>query len=143
MNTMFSTHAIRLAYGRTLMDGGSSLLTSNGFDFEVPYKGFMVGGVSGETKIPLDVCDSDMFHSIWHKYAAEVRKLIKESRLSGVSYAVGTWVDDGCIVFDVSEKVDSSRSAYELCKDRNEDAYYDVGESKSVFIDKENDNAEA
>ena len=64
MNTMFSTHAIRLAYGRTLMDGGSSLLTSDGYDFEVPYKGFMVGGLSGETKIPLDICDANTFHTI-------------------------------------------------------------------------------
>lgn len=141
MNTMFSTHAIRLAYGRTLMDGGSSLLTSDGFDFEVPYKGFMVGGLSGETKIPLDICDANTFHTIWLKYAVEVRRLIKESKLSGVSYAVGTWVDNGCIVFDVSEKVDSSRSAYALCKERNEDAYYDVEASKSVFIEKDNDNA--
>jgi hypothetical protein len=143
MNTMFSTHAVRLAYGRTLMDGGSSLLTSDGYDFEVPYKGFMVGGISGETKIPLDVCDSMLFHSIWLKYAVEVRKLIKESKLSGVSYAVGTWVDNDCIVFDVSEKVATSRSAYALCKERNEDAYYDVDASKSVFIEKDNDNAEA
>ena len=103
MNTMFSTHAIRLAYGRTLMDGGSSLLTSDGYDFEVPYKGFMVGGVAGETKIPLDICDSNTFH--------------------------------------VSEKLTDSRSAYDLCKERNEDAYYDVEASKSVFIEKDNDNA--
>ena len=143
MNTMFSTHAVRLAYGRTLMDGGSSLLTSDGYDFEVPYKGFMVGGLSGETKIPLDLCNATLFHSIWLQYATEVRKLIKGSKLSGVSYAVGTWVDNDCIVFDVSEKVAHSRSAYALCKERNEDAYYDVGESKSVFIEKENDNAEA
>tara|TARA_E500000318_G_C3483357_1_gene181334 strand:+ start:20 stop:451 length:432 start_codon:yes stop_codon:yes gene_type:complete len=143
MNTMFSTHAIRLAYGRTLMDGGSSLLTSDGYDFEVPYKGFMVGGLSGETKIPLDICDANTFHTIWLKYAVEVRKLIKESKLSGVSYAVGTWVDNDCIVFDVSEKVAHSRSAYALCKERNEDAYYDVEASKSVFIEKDNDNEEA
>lgn len=141
MNTMFSTHAIRLAYGRTLMDGGSSLLTSDGYDFEVPYKGFMVGGVSGETKIPLDVCDSTMFHSIWLNYAGKIRKLLKADPSS--SYAVGTWVDNDCIVFDVSEKVASSRSAYTLCKERNEDAYYDVETSKSVFIEKDNDNAEA
>ena len=141
MNTMFSTHAVRLAYGRTLMDGGSSLLTSDGYDFEVPYRGFMVGGLSGETKIPLDICDANTFHTIWLKYATEVRKLLKESKLSGVSYAVGTWVDNGCIVFDVSEKVNSSRSAYALCKDRNEDAYYDVEASKSVFIEKDNDKA--
>ena len=143
MNTMFSTHAIRLAYGRTLMDGGSSLLTSDGYDFEVPYKGFMVGGVAGETKIPLDICCSNTFHTIWCKYASEVRKLLKESKLSGVSYAVGTWVDNGCIVFDVSEKVAHSRSAYALCVERNEDAYYDVESGKSVFIEKDNDNAEA
>ena len=141
MNTMSSTHAVRLAYGRTLMDGGSSLLTSDGYDFEVPYKGFMVGGLSGETKIPLDICDANTFHTIWLKYAVEVRKLIKSKRTS--AYAVGTWVDNGCIVFDVSEKVDSSRSAYALCKERNEDAYYDVEASKSVFIEKDNDNAEA
>jgi len=141
MNTMFSTHAIRLAYGRTLMDGGSSLLTSDGYDFEVPYKGFMVGGLSGETKIPLDICDSNTFHTIWLKYAVEVRKLLKADPSS--SYAVGTWVDNDCIVFDVSEKVTHSRSAYELCKERNEDAYYDVEASKSVFIEKDNDNAEA
>jgi len=141
MNTMFSTHAIRLAYGRTLMDGGSSLLTSDGFDFEVPYKGFMVGGVAGETKIPLDMCDSNTFHTIWLKYAYEVRKLLKADPSS--SYAVGTWVDNDCIVFDVSEKLTNSRSAYELCKERNEDAYYDVESGKSVFIEKDNDNAEA
>ena len=143
MNTMFSTHAVRLAYGRTLMDGGSSLITSDGYDFEVPYRGFMVGGLSGETKIPLDICDANTFHTIWLKYVNEVRKLIKESKLSGVSYAVGTWVDNDCIVFDVSEKVATSRSAYALCKERNEDAYYDVEASKSVFIEKDNDNAEA
>ena len=143
MNTMFSTHAIRLAYGRTLMDGGSSLLTSDGYDFEVPYKGFMVGGVAGETKIPLDICDANTFHTIWLKYATEVRKLLKESKLSGVSYAVGTWIDKECIVFDVSEKVAHSRSAYALCVERNEDAYYDVESGKSVFIEKDNDNAEA
>ena len=96
MNTMFSTHAVRLAYGRTLMDGGSSLLTSDGYDFEVPYKGFMVGGLSGETKIPLDICDANTFHTIWHKYATEVRKLIKSDPSS--SYAVGTWIDNDCIV---------------------------------------------
>ena len=141
MNTMFSTHAVRLAYGRTLMDGGSSLLTSDGYDYEVPYKGFMVGGVAGETKIPLDVCDSTLFHSIWLQYAKEVRKLIKADPSS--SYAVGTWVDNDCIVFDVSERVNSSRSAYALCKERNEDAYYDVDASKSVFIEKDNDNAKA
>jgi len=143
MNTMFSTHAVRLAYGRTLMDGGSSLITSDGYDFEVPYRGFMVGGLSGETKIPLDICDSNTFHTIWLKYATEVRKLLKESKLSGVSYAVGTWIDKECIVFDVSEKVTTSRSAYALCVERNEDAYYDVEASKSVFIEKDNDNAEA
>ena len=141
MNTMFSTHAIRLAYGKTLMDGGSSLLTSDGYDFEVPYKGFMVGGLSGETKIPLDICDANTFHTIWLKYAVEVRKLLKADPSS--SYAVGTWVDNDCIVFDVSEKVAHSRSAYDLCKERNEDAYYDVEASKSVFIEKDNDNAEA
>ena len=141
MNTMFSTHAVRLAYGRTLMDGGSSLLTSDGYDFEVPYRGFMVGGLSGETKIPLDICDANTFHTIWLKYAVEVRKLLKADPSS--SYAVGTWVDNDCIVFDVSEKVAHSRSAYELCKERNEDAYYDVEASKSVFIEKDNDNAEA
>ena len=141
MNTMFSTHAVRLAYGRTLMDGGSSLLTSDGYDFEVPYKGFMVGGLSGETKIPLDICDANTFHTIWHKYATEVRKLIKSDPSS--SYAVGTWIDNDCIVFDVSEKVATSRSAYALCVERNEYAYYDVDERKSVFIEKENDNAEA
>ena len=136
MNTMFSTHAIRLAYGKTLMDGGSSLLTADGYDFEVPYKGFMVGGVAGETKIPLDICDSTTFHSIWHKYSAEVRKLIKDNPSS--SYAVGTWVDKGCIVFDVSERIASSKEAGEICVDRDEDAFYDVDRNISVTVLKPN-----
>jgi len=91
----------------------------------------------------LDICDANTFHTIWLKYATEVRKLLKESKLSGVSYAVGTWIDKECIVFDVSEKVAHSRSAYALCVERNEDAYYDVESGKSVFIEKDNDNAEA
>ena len=96
MNTIFSTKAVRLAYGRTLMDNGSSLMTTNGHDFTEPDDGFMVGGVASETKIPLDICD-------------------------------------GCIVFDVSERVDHSREAYNLCKERDEDAYYDSKKMKTVF----------
>lgn len=133
---MFSTQALRLAYGRTLMDGGSSLITSDGYDFEVPYGGFMVGGLSGETKIPLDICDANTFHTIWHKYAKEVRKLIEAN--PSASYAVGTWVDKGCIVFDVSERVASSKEAGEICVDRDEDAFYDVDRNVSVTVLKPN-----
>ena len=59
MNTMFSTQALRLAYGKTLMDDGSSLITSDGYTYELPHGGYMVGGLAGETRIPLDICESN------------------------------------------------------------------------------------
>ena len=131
MNTIFSTKAVRLAYGRTLMDNGSSLMTTNGYEFSEPDDGFMVGGVASETKIPLDICEPNLFHSMWFRYLDGVQKLVKQNPES--SYCIGTWVNDGYIVFDVSERVDHSREAYNLCKERDEDAYYDSKKMKTVF----------
>jgi len=131
MNTIFSTKAVRLAYGRTLMDNGSSLMTTNGYDFNEPDDGYMVGGLASETKIPLDMCDPNLFHSMWFRYLEEVQKLVKQNPKA--SYCIGTWVDSGCIVFDVSERIDQANHANDLCKERDEDAYYDSKNMKTIF----------
>ena len=136
MNTMFSTQALRLAYGKTLMDDGSSLITSDGYTYELPHGGYMVGGLAGETRIPLDICESNLFHSVWLQYAKQARKLIEAN--PSASYAVGTWVNKGCIVFDVSERIASSKEAGEICVDRGEDAFYDVDRNISVTVLKPN-----
>ena len=131
MNTIFSTQAVRLAYGRTLMDNGSSMMTINGYEFIEPDDGFMVGGLASETKLPMDICEPTMFHSMWFRYLKEVRDLMTKN--PDASYCIGTWVDKGNIVFDVSEKVEKASEANELCKERDEDAYYDSRQMKTVF----------
>ena len=52
MNTMFSTHALRLAYGKTLMDDGSSLITSDGYTYEATSWGLHGGWTGGRNQNP-------------------------------------------------------------------------------------------
>lgn len=127
------TEALRLAYGQTLMDGGSTMLTTDGCFFAPPEDGFMVGGVSLELKIPKELLNHNIFHAIWTTYSRMTDE--KEYLLTFDAVGIGTWVDDKeNVVFDLSQQVKTRSEAHDLCIERGEDAYYDVKAKQSVSV---------
>lgn len=127
------TEALRLAYGQTLMDGGSTMLTTDGCFFAPPEDGFMVGGVSLELKIPKEMLNHNIFHAIWMTYSRMTDE--KEYLLTFDAVGIGTWTDDKeNVVFDLSQQVKTRSEAHDLCIERGEDAYYDVKARQSVSV---------
>ena len=127
--------AIRLAYGQTLMDGGSSMLTTDGCFFTPPEDGFMVGGVSLELKIPKEMLNHNLFHAIWMTYSRMIDDKPNLILHLCNSIAIGTWIDGkDKVVFDLSQQVKTRNEAHDLCIERGEDAYYDVKARKSVSV---------
>ena len=133
------TDALRMAYGQTLMDGGSTMLTTDGLFFTPPKEGFMVGGVSLELKIPKKLLNHNIFHAIWMTYSRMTDE--KEYLLTfdavghPIPIAIGTWTDDKeNVVFDLSQQINTRIKAHDLCIERGEDAYYDVKAQQSVSV---------
>ena len=127
------TEALRLAYGQTLMDGGSTMLTTDGCFFAPPEDGFMVGGVSLELKIPKKLLNHNIFHAVWMTYSRMTDE--KEYLLTFDAVGIGTWTDDKeNVVFDLSQQVKTRSEAHDLCIERGEDAYYDVKARQSVSV---------
>ena len=127
------TEALRLAYGQTLMDGGSTMLTTDGCFFAPPEDGFMVGGVSLELKIPKELLNHNIFHAVWMTYSRMTDE--KEYLLTFDAVGIGTWTDDKeNVVFDFSQQVKTRSEAHDLCIERGEDAYYDVKARQSVSV---------
>jgi len=113
----------RLAYGSTLMDGGYTLWK----DEETRLKGYVVGGVCTESDCLTEASTrfAELFDIYLHKL--DVRN---EYRTLGI----GTWVDEGRIYFDIVEYVENEQDAVALCVERNEKAYFDILNQKSVYI---------
>ena len=113
----------RLAYGSTLMDGGYTLWR----DEKTRLKGYVVGGVCTESDCLTEASTrfAELFDIYLHKL--DVRN---EYRTLGI----GTWVDEGRIYFDIVEYVENEQDAVALCVERNEKAYFDILNQKSVYI---------
>ena len=47
MNKLIFDAAGRLAYGKTMMDGGSTVTTQDAFWYEIPIQGYVVWGLLG------------------------------------------------------------------------------------------------
>ena len=113
----------RLAYGSTLMDGGYTLWK----DEKTRLKGYVVGGVCTESDCLVEATTrfSELFDIYLHKL--DVRN---EYRTLGI----GTWIDEGRIYFDIVQHVENEQDAVALCVERNEKAYFDILNQKSVYI---------
>ena len=113
----------RLAYGSTLMDGGYTLWK----DEKTRLKGYVVGGVCTEADCLVEATTrfSELFDIYLHKL--DVRN---EYRTLGI----GTWIDEGRVYFDIVQHVENEQDAVALCVERNEKAYFDILNQKSVYI---------
>jgi hypothetical protein len=133
--------ACRLAYGKTMMDGGSTLTTKDAFWYEIPTEGYVVGGLWEEVKLPKEVCTPNLFRSVWMRYMEQAQVLCKGKDKED-TISIGTWVDCyGSVVFDIAEIFTDSEHddgtlasvrAMDRCIQRDEDAMFDLANHKDI-----------
>ena len=125
----------RLAYGSTLMDSGYTLWK----DDKTRLSGYVVGGVCTESDCLAEASTrfAELFDIYLHKL--DIRN---EYRTLGI----GTWIEDiyqdriqistRRVFFDIVQHVDDEQDAIAMCVMRNEKAYFDILEQKSIYINK-------
>ena len=141
MNRLIFDAACRLAYGKTMMDGGSTLTTQDAFWYEIPTEGYVVGGLWEEVKLPKEICTPNLFRSVWMRYMEQAQVLCK-GKDKDDTISIGTWVDCyGSVVFDIAEIFTDSEHddgtlasvrAMDRCIQRDEDAMFDLANHKDI-----------
>jgi|TARA_Y100000289_G_scaffold8477_1_gene7545 hypothetical protein len=163
MNTIEYPHFMLAAecFGRTLADGGDTILTqpgAKGLTYKAgtlnynklptdpfrPVWGYAVGGLAPEIRICMvevrnDIAEGYLESKHPQVLFKEFRKAFEETwnrafRVSTfMKTCVGTWVDGEDIVFDVSQIVHDESTAMRLARERNEKAIYDITDSKEII----------
>lgn len=150
------------SFGRTLADGGDTILLTPGhprYTFKAgtlnydkmptdpwrPCWGHAVGGCVPELRIKM--WQSFDGQNIENKHAQHLWKEFKgafeqtwhaayllDEGYSDILMCVGTWVDGEDIVFDVTTLVDDQSEAMRLGKERGEKAIYSIENSKEITL---------
>ena len=120
--------AMCFAYGSTMLTGGSSIGIMDNREYYVPKSGYVVGGI-----VPEKSCDMDNESAFKHTYnrffyQAELA-LERESAV-----VIGTWVEDGKIVFDLCNVLDDMKGALELAAKRGERAIFDLENEREISV---------
>ena len=156
MNTIEYPHFMLAAesFGRTLADGGDTILTqpgAKGLTYKAgtlnynklptdpfrPVWGYAVGGLAPEIRVSMVHEDLTPRHP--QNLFKEFRKAFEQTwheafRISTfMKTCVGTWVDGEDIVFDVSQIVQDESTAMRLAQKRNEKAIYDINGGKEII----------
>ena len=120
--------AMCFAYGSTMLTGGSSIGIMDNREYYVPKYGYVVGGIVPEKSCKMD--NESAFKHTYNRffYQAELA-LERESAV-----VIGTWVEDGQIVFDLCNVLDDMKDALELAAKRGERAIYDLEEQREIFV---------
>ena len=121
--------AMCFAYGSTMLTGGSSIgIMGNNPEHFVPKYGFVVGGI-----VPEKSCDMDNKEDFknWYNHFHLQAEVELERELAVV---IGTWVEDGRIIFDLCSVLDDEQEALALAKKRGERAIYDLENKKEIFV---------
>jgi len=120
--------AMCFAYGSTMLTGGSSIGIMDNREYYVPKYGYVVGGIVPEKSCKMD--NESAFKHTYNRffYQAELA-LERESAV-----VIGTWVEDGQIVFDLCNVLDDEADALALAKKRGERAIYDLENQREIFV---------
>jgi len=120
--------AMCFAYGSTMLTGGSSIGVMDNGEYYVPKYGFVVGGI-----VPEKSCDMDNKEDFknWYNHFHLQAEVELERELAVV---IGTWVEDGRIIFDLCSVLDDEQEALALAKKRGERAIYDLENQKEIFV---------
>jgi len=155
-------HLIAESFGRTLADGGDTILLTPGhpaYTFKAgtlnydkmptdpwrPCWGNAVGGCVPEVR--LSMIEFDAADGTWHNVHPQVlfkefKRLFEQTWHAAYEHGwmpqhplcVGTWVDGEDIVFDVTTLVDDISSAKALGRERGEKAIYSIDNSKEITL---------
>jgi len=120
--------AMCFAYGSTMLTGGSSIGIMDNGEFYVPKYGYVVGGI-----VPEESCKMDNESAFKHTY----NRLFHQAELAlerDSAVVIGTWVEDGKIVFDLCNVLDDEQEALALAKKRGERAIYDLENQREIFV---------
>jgi hypothetical protein len=128
MKQLTFDEAMCFAYGSTMLTGGSSVGVMDNGEYYVPKYGYVVGGI-----VPEKSCDMDNESAFKHLYNRLFYQAGLELNQSG-SAVIGTWVEDGKIVFDLCNVLDDMKDALELAAKRGERAIYDLEEQREIFV---------
>ena len=120
--------AMCFAYGSTMLTGGSSIGIMNNGQHYIPKYGFVVGGIVPEKSIKMDN-ESHFKHTYNRFYYQAGLAMERESAV-----VIGTWVEDGKIVFDLCNVIDDMKQALELAAKRGERAIFDLEEQREIFV---------
>jgi hypothetical protein len=128
MKNLSFDEAMCFAYGSTMLTGGSSIGIMDNGEHYVPKYGYVVGGI-----VPEKSCDMDNeahFKRVYNiMYYQAGLALERESAV-----VIGTWVEDGKIVFDLCNVIDDMKEALELAAKRGERAIFDLEEQREIFV---------
>jgi len=128
MKQLTFDEAMCFAYCSTMLTGGSSVGVMDNGEYYVPKYGYVVGGI-----VPEKSCDMDNESAFKHLYNRLFYQAGLELNQSG-SAVIGTWVEDGKIVFDLCNVLDDMKDALELAAKRGERAIYDLEEQREIFV---------
>ena len=119
------------AYGSTMLTGGSSIGVMDNGEHYVPKYGYVVGGIVPEKSIKMD--NESAFKHMYNRFYYQAGlSLERESAV-----VIGTWVEDGKIVFDLCNVIDDMKEALELAAKRGERAIFDLEEQREIFVNHE------
>ena len=116
-------------YGRTALQGGSSMMTKDGKTWREPQRGFGVGGITSEGSV--EIANPQSFK---RKYEEFRESALVELQNNSKSVCLGTWVEDGNIVFDLCNILPSMKDALVLASKRGERAIYDLESQKEIYV---------
>jgi hypothetical protein len=162
MNTFEYPHfqLIAESYGRTLADGGDTILLTPGhtrFTFKAgtmnyndlptdpwrPCWGHAVGGCVPEVRVSMlndygamttDKHPQVLFKEFKAAFEKTWHAAYEHGWMPQHPLCVGTWVDGEDIVFDVTTLVDDISSAKSLGRERGEKAIYSIENSKEITL---------
>jgi hypothetical protein len=120
--------AMCFAYGSTMLTGGSSIGVMDNGEYYVPKYGYVVGGI-----VPEKSCKAGNeanFKEVYNRLFLEATKELERE----LAVVMGTWVEDGKIVFDLCNVLDDEADALALAKKRGERAIYDLEEQREIFV---------
>ena len=132
MKDLTFDEAMCFAYGSTMLTGGSSIGVMDNGEHYVPKYGYVVGGIVPEKSIDMDN-EAHFKHTYNRFYYQAGLALERESAV-----VIGTWTEDGKIVFDLCNVLDDEQEALALAKKRGERAIFDLEEQREIFV---NNNA--
>ena len=120
--------AMSFAYGSTLLTGGSSIAVNGDNEYYIPKQGYVVGGIVPENSC--EISDISAFKSLYNHLFFQADLEVGQTG----SAIIGTWVEDGKIVFDLCNVLDGKHEALELAEMRGERAIYDLEEKREIFV---------